>query len=526
MEAWLLLPVALLLPLVIVLLAQRGAARAGKAKNGSRIPPGPLALPLLGSLLWLRHSSADVEPLLRRLMARHGPVVSLRVGSRLSIFVADRRVAHAALVGRGAALADRPAVTRGLFGETGNTVARASYGPAWRLLRRNLVSETLHPSRVRLFAPARAWVRRVLADKLLRESGPGVEAAPRGVMVMEAFRYAMFCLLVLMCFGERLDEAAVRAVGAAQRDWLFYVARKTSVFAFWPAVTKHLFRGRLKMGLALRQRQKELFLPLIDARRERKKQINRGAGVVLPTAETTFEHSYVDTLLDIKLPEEAGRALTDDEMVILCSEFLIAGTDTTATGLQWIMAELVKNLAIQEKLYNEISATTGDDRQEVSEEDVHKMPYLKAVALEGLRRHPPAHFVLPHKAMEDMEIGGYLIPKGATVNFMVAEMGRDEREWEKPMEFVPERFLSGGDGEGVDVAGSREIRMMPFGVGRRICAGLGVAMLHLEYFVANLVNEFEWREVPGDEVDFAEKPEFTVVMAKPLRARLGPRSRS
>ncbi|XP_044971429.1 cytochrome P450 89A2-like [Hordeum vulgare subsp. vulgare] len=523
MEAWLLLPLALLLPIVIVLLAQRSAA-----KNGSRIPPGPFSLPLLGSLLWLRHSSANMEPLLRRLMAQHGPVVSLRVGSRLSIFVADRRVAHAALVERGAALADRPAVTRGLFGETGHTVARACYGPAWRLLRRNLLSETLHPSRVRLFAPARAWVRRVLADKLRPESGsgPGVEVAPRGVLVMEAFRYAMFCLLVLMCFGERLDEAAVRAVGAAQRDWLLYVARKTSVFAFWPAVTKHLFRGRLKMGLALRRRQRELFMPLIDARRERKKQINRGAGVVLPMAETTFEHSYVDTLLDIKLPEEGGRALTDDEMIILCSEFLIAGTDTTSTGLQWIMAELVKNPAIQEKLYKEIGATTGGDQEEVSEEDIHKMPYLKAVVLEGLRRHPPAHFVVPHKAMEDMEIDGYLIPKGATVNFMVAEMGRDEREWEKPMEFVPERFLPGGDGEGVDVAGSREIRMMPFGVGRRICAGLGVAMLHLEYFVANLVREFEWQEVPGDEVDFAEKPEFTVVMAKPLCVRLVPRSRS
>uniref|UniRef100_A0A0E0BCM9 Cytochrome P450 n=1 Tax=Oryza glumipatula TaxID=40148 RepID=A0A0E0BCM9_9ORYZ len=99
-------------------------------------------------------------------------------------------------------------------------------------------------------------------------------------------------------------------------------------------------------------------------------------------------------------------------------------------------------------------------------------------------------------------------------------MGRDEREWEKPMEFIPERFLAGGDGEGVDVTGSREVRMMPFGVGRRICAGLGVAMLHLEYFVANLVKEFEWKEVAGDEVDLTEKNEFTAVMAKPLRAQL------
>ncbi|KAK1695354.1 hypothetical protein QYE76_012051 [Lolium multiflorum] len=341
-------------------------------------------------------------------------------------------------------------------------------------------------------------------------------------MVVEAFRYAMFCLLVLMCFGERLDEAAVRAIGAAQRDWLMYVARKTGVFMFWPAVTKHLFRGRLKMGFALRRRQKELFLPLIEARRARKDQISRGAGAAAALkADTTFEHSYVDTLLDIKLPDEGGRALTDDEMANLCSEFLTAGTDTTTTALQWIMAELVKNPRIQENLYNEIKAMTGPE--EVTEEEVNKMPYLKAVVLEGLRKHPPGHFVLAHKAAEDIEISGYLFPKGATVNFMVADMGRDEREWQKPTEFVPERFLPGGDGEGVDVTGSREIRMMPFGVGRRICAGLGIAMLHLEYFVAVLVKEFEWKEVPGDEVDLAEKTEFTVVMAKPLRARLVPR---
>uniref|UniRef100_A0A0E0EZV6 Cytochrome P450 n=1 Tax=Oryza meridionalis TaxID=40149 RepID=A0A0E0EZV6_9ORYZ len=515
--SWLLLLVALVLPLVVLL------ARRRRSGGGSRcIPPGPLAVPVLGSLLWLRHSSANLEPLLQRLIARYGPVVSLRVGSRLSIFVADRRVAHAALVERGAALADRPDVTRSLLGETGNTITRSSYGPVWRVLRRNLVAETLHPSRVRLFAPARSWVRRVLVDKLADGACPESEP-PRPRVVVETFRYAMFCLLVLMCFGERLDEAAVRAIGAVQRDWLLYVARKTSVFAFYPAVTKHIFRRRLQMGLALRRRQKELFVPLIDARRARKNHIQQAGGPPVPEKETTFEHSYVDTLLDVSLPDTDGdRALTEDELVMLSSEFLNAGTDTTATALQWIMAELVKNPSIQSKLHDEIKSKTsdGDDHDEITEEDTHDMPYLKAVILEGLRKHPPAHFVLPHKMAEDTEVGGYLIPKGATVNFMVAEMGRDEREWEKPMEFIPERFLAGGDGEGVDVTGSREVRMMPFGVGRRICAGLGVAMLHLEYFVANLVKEFEWKEVAGDEVDLTEKNEFTTVMAKPLRAQL------
>ena len=105
---------------------QRGARRG---KNGARLLPGPPGLPLLGNLLLLRRSSSDVEALLRRLVARHGPVVSLRVGSTLSIFVADRRLAHAALVESGAALADRPAATRALLGEGDNTISRSSYGP-------------------------------------------------------------------------------------------------------------------------------------------------------------------------------------------------------------------------------------------------------------------------------------------------------------------------------------------------------------------------------------------------------------
>ncbi|CAN6298805.1 unnamed protein product [Urochloa humidicola] len=516
---FLFLAALLLLPLAALLLAKQHGVR--RNKNGARLPPGPPGLPFIGNLLLLRRSSSDIEALLRRLVARYGPVVSLRVGSTLSIFIADRRIAHAALVGSGAELADRPAVTRALLGESGNTISRSSYGPVWRLLRRNLVSETLHPSRVRLFSPARSWVRRVLVDMLARETEEARAGEAPPAPVMEAFRYAMFCLLVLMCFGERLDEPAVRAIAAAQMDWLMFVGQNASaLLAFWPALARILFRRRLQKGLDARRRQKELFVPLIEARREREKQ-QPNAAAAPEKKETTFEHSYVDTLLDIKLPDEDGnRALTNDEMANLCSEFLTAGTDTTSTALQWIMAELVKNPAIQSKLHGEITATCGSEQEEVGEEDTQGMPYLKAVVLEALRRHPPAHFVLSHKAAEDIEAGGYLIPKGATVNFTVAEMGWDEREWDRPMEFVPERFMPGGDGEGVDVTGSREIKMMPFGAGRRICAGLGVAMLHLEYFVANLVREFEWQEVPGEEVDLAEKNEFTTVMNKPLRARL------
>jgi cytochrome P450 len=225
----------------------------------------------------------------------------------------------------------------------------------------------------------------------------------------------------------------------------------------------------------------------------------------------------------LQLPEEK-RKLSEDEMVTLCSEFLTGGTDTTSTALQWIMANLVKYPDVQRRIVEEIRDVMGGDddgdKKEVKEEDLHKFPYLKCVILEGLRRHPPAHFVLPHAVTEDVVLNGYLVPKNGTVNFIVAEMGRDPRVWEDPMEFKPERFLKN---ETFDITGSKEIKMMPFGVGRRICPGYNLALLHLEYFVANLVWNFDWKVPEGGHVDLSEKQEFTMVMKNPLRVHISPR---
>lgn len=92
--------------------------------------------------------------------------------------------------------------------------------------------------------------------------------------------------------------------------------------------------------------------------------------------------SYVDTLSDVKLTEEK-RSLDVEEILGLCSEFLNGGTDNTSALLQWIMANLVKNPHIQQKLFMEIKGVIGNEEKMVKEDDLHEMPYLKAVILEG-----------------------------------------------------------------------------------------------------------------------------------------------
>ncbi|KAK2974159.1 hypothetical protein RJ640_021450 [Escallonia rubra] len=497
------------------------------------LPPGPATVPLIGNLILLRRSLWEIEQILRGFRLKYGPLITLRIGSRTAIFVASHALAHRALIQNGAVFADRPKAlpTTRVFNSDQRSISSAAYGPTWRLLRRNLTSEILHPSRVKSYSHARRWVLHVLVQRLLPRSDEPVR-------VMDHFQYAMFCLLVLMCFGDKLDDKQIQQIESVQRRLLLSMSR-FRILNFWPRLGKIVFRNRWKQLLQLRQDQEDVLIPLVKARISLKAKQQQGA-------ETEgFVVAYVDTLVDLQLPEQGfKRKLTEGEMVSLCSEFLNAGTDTTSTALEWIMANLVKYPGIQARLYEEIVGvkgpppTTASSGQEmtavVEEEDLHSMPYLKAVVLESLRRHPPGHFVLPHSVTEEVELEGHLVPKNAIVNFMVAEMGWDPKVWEEPMEFKPERFLSAanadaatsghGGGEALfDITGSREIKMMPFGAGRRICPGSALALLHLEYFVANLVWYFKWTAADGDDVDLSEKLEFTVVMKNPLQARISPR---
>ncbi|KAJ1277478.1 hypothetical protein BS78_04G006900 [Paspalum vaginatum] len=469
------MPLLLLCATVAVsaLLLSLLSRRKGPGAKTGRLPPGPPALLFLAKFLALRRSIFDLGPLLRDMHARYGPVISLRL-ARTLVFVADRRLAHRALVQGGATFPDRPPpVDPGtLFTAGGRDISSSPYGAYWRLVRRNLAGDALTPARVACFAPARRWACDGLVDSLvdsLRARAGAVELRP-------LLRRAMFELLVYMCFGARLGPDALDEVEALQHGALLSVT-SFPVFAFFPAVTKRLFRRRWEENVAVRRRQDEVFVPLIHAA--------RGGDDDPPC--------YAASLRALRVAEEGDRPLTDAEMVSLCSEFLNGGTDTTVTLVEWIMAELVNHPDVQAKVHEEVTSGSKEAEELLSGGGGGELRFLKAVVLEGLRLHPPGHFVLPHGVRGDANIGGYTVPKGAEVNFLVAEIGRDEEVWTAAREFRPSRFMDGGEGCGVDITGSREIKMMPFGAGRRMCPGYTLGMHHAEYFVARMVRDLEWR---------------------------------
>lgn len=239
----------------------------------------------------------------------------------------------------------------------------------------------------------------------------------------------------------------------------------------------------------------------------------------------------------------------------LCSEFLNGGTDTTATGIEWGIAELILNPHVQSKLYEEIKSTVGDKR--VDEKDVENMPYLQATVKELLRKHPPTYFVLTHSVTEPTKLAGYDIPTDVNVEIFLPPIARDPSLWSDPEKFNPDRyeilfkgtkvssmhrqnfnrawgfllvmlmyihrFFTGK--EDADITGVTGVKMLPFGVGRRICPGMGMATVHVHLMLARMVQEFEWSAYPpNSKIDFTEKLEFTVVMKNPLKALVKPRA--
>ncbi|XP_061359889.1 cytochrome P450 89A2-like [Gastrolobium bilobum] len=187
-----------------------------------------------------------------------------------------------------------------------------------------------------------------------------------------------------MCFGDKLDEETVENIQRVQHSLLHNFIR-FNVLNFLPVFfTEILFRRLWRKILEIRQSQVSVFLPIIKARHEKmKSKVGVGVG---NEVEAEFE-AYVDTLFDMKLPH-SGSKLKDEELVSLCAEFILGGTDTTAITWLWAMANLVKHQNVQEKLFDEIKEVVkhGED---IEEKHLKRMPYLKAVVLETLRRHPP-----------------------------------------------------------------------------------------------------------------------------------------
>lgn len=153
----------------------------------------------------------------------------------------------------------------------------------------------------------------------------------------------------------------------------------------------------------------------------------------------------------------------------------------------------------------------GQGRLMITEDDLDKMPYLKAVLKETLRLHTPIPLLVPRESTQDVKLLGYNIPSGTQVIINAWAIARDHSKWEEPNEFRPERFLNSP----IDYKGFH-FELIPFGAGRRGCPAIQFAMAINELVLANLVYKFDLA-IPSEEcLDMSETIGLTVHKKCPI----------
>ena len=192
----------------------------------------------------------------------------------------------------------------------------------------------------------------------------------------------------------------------------------------------------------------------------------------------------------------------------------MAGTDTSSVTIEWALSNLLNNPRVLKKARAELDDQVGQ-QQLMDEPDLSKLPYLQNIISETLRLFPAAPLLVPHFSSDDCTIGGYDVPRDTNLLVNAWAIHRDPKLWDDAESFKPERFKT--------EEGEVNMKLMPFGLGRRACPGAGLAQRVVGLTLGCLIQCFEWERVSKEEVDMTEGKGVTMPKAVPLEALCKPR---
>lgn len=194
-----------------------------------------------------------------------------------------------------------------------------------------------------------------------------------------------------------------------------------------------------------------------------------------------------------KLPENRGvleklLEVDEDIAVVMASDMLFAGVDTTAHTMLGLFYLLGVNPEKQAKLRKELQTTTAQD----------KRPYLKACIKEGMRLMPVASANM-RRTTKDYNLNGYLLPEKTNVGLMHEYVSKMDCHFPRPQEYVPERWIADKNDE-LYYGKAHPMAYNPFGFGVRMCIGRRIAELEIETFLSRFIENFdvEWFGPPPE----------------------------
>ncbi|KAL0360772.1 UNVERIFIED_CONTAM: Ent-kaurene oxidase, chloroplastic [Sesamum radiatum] len=515
----------------------------GRLKDGG-LSAEVRGLPVIGNLLQLKEKKPHKT--FTKWAEEYGPIYTIKTGSNTMVVLNTNDVAKEAMVTKYSSISARKLSNALKILTCDKTVvAMSDYNEFYKTAKRHLLTSTLGPN-----AQKRHRIHRdTMINNICEQFHAHVEMYPSAaVNFRKIFQSELFGLSLKQAIGEDVKSIYVEELGttlskqeifkilvidpmegAIEVDWRDF-------FPYLKWIPNKSFENKIQQMHFHRQ---AVMKALIE---QQTKRITSGKEI----------NCYLDYLL------AEANTLTEQQRLMLLWEDIIEGSDTVLVTTEWAMYELSKDPERQKRLLLEIQNVCGSDKvteeklcrlpylaaifhetlrkhspvpilplryvhedaqlggynipkgtekrllleiQEVcgpdklTEEKLCQLPYLAAIFHETLRKHSPVPIVPLRYVHEDAQLGGYNIPEGTEIAINIYGCNMDQRVWESPDEWKPERFLNAKDD-------TTELhKTMAFGSGKRACAGALQAMLISCVAIGRFVQEFEWRLKDGEEAN-------------------------
>nr|QLI62181.1 cytochrome P450 32 [Streltzoviella insularis] len=188
---------------------------------------------------------------------------------------------------------------------------------------------------------------------------------------------------------------------------------------------------------------------------------------VMATHDESHDRHFLDVYIR-KMKEEVRQkqrtTFSVDQLVLTCTDYMFPAASAVQSVLTMLIEHILMRPHIQDKIHEEIDRIIGRDRLP-NLDDRKNLPYTEACIREAMRYDTLVPLGVPHRAMADTNIGGYDIPENTLVAANFTNLHMDKDVWGDPENFRPERYI---------VDGKLQLscdKSLPFGAGRRLCAG-------------------------------------------------------
>ena len=199
--------------------------------------------------------------------------------------------------------------------------------------------------------------------------------------------------------------------------------------------------------------------------------------------------------------DEDGAFMNDKQLRDEVATLFAAGHETTSNALSWTWFLLAQHPEVEAKLHAELDEVLAGRQPTLT--DLPNLPYSLQIIKEAMRLYPPAWILNGRTALEDVEIGGYIVPKGSTVFVSPYVMHRLPQYFEKPEAFTPERFTPEFE------KSLPRFAYMPFGGGTRVCIGNAFAMMEAQLLLATIAQKYRLAIAQREPVRY--KAQITLV---------------